>query len=86
MAAADKSPPLTVALDVQCRLPMTRNVEIKARVPDFAQSTPARRGPLGERQAVPLREHVVEVSASGPELLVQRDTFYTVLQVHNSRN
>jgi predicted adenylyl cyclase CyaB len=43
---------------------MTRNVEIKARVPDLAA----------------LRRRVVEVSASGPELLVQRDTFYTVLQ------
>jgi predicted adenylyl cyclase CyaB len=43
---------------------MTRNVEIKARVRDLAA----------------LRKRVVEVSASGPELLVQRDTFYTVLQ------
>ena len=43
---------------------MARNVEIKARVPDLAA----------------LRKRVVEVSASGPELLVQRDTFYTVLQ------
>jgi hypothetical protein len=46
------------------RLAMTRNVEIKARVRDLAA----------------LRKRVVEVSASGPELLVQRDTFYTVLQ------
>jgi predicted adenylyl cyclase CyaB len=43
---------------------MTRNVEIKARVRDLAA----------------LRKRVVEMSASGPELLVQRDTFYTVLQ------
>jgi predicted adenylyl cyclase CyaB len=43
---------------------MTVNVEIKARVPDL----------------VALRKRVVEVSASGPELLVQRDTFYTVLR------
>jgi len=43
---------------------MTRNVETKARVCDLAA----------------LRKRVVEVSASGPELLVQRDTFYTVLQ------
>ena len=43
---------------------MTRNVEIKARVRDLAA----------------LRKRLVEVSASGPELLVQRDTFYTVLQ------
>src|ERR1700730_5707079 len=46
------------------RLPMIRNVEIKARVPDLAA----------------LRKRVVEMSTSGPELLVQRDTFYTVLQ------
>jgi predicted adenylyl cyclase CyaB len=43
---------------------MTRNVEIKARVRDLAA----------------LRKRVVEVSDSGPELLVQRDTFYTVRQ------
>jgi adenylate cyclase class IV len=43
---------------------MTRNVEIKARVRDLAA----------------LRKRLVEVSASGPELLVQRDTFYTMLQ------
>jgi|HubBroStandDraft_6_1064221.scaffolds.fasta_scaffold742837_2 adenylate cyclase class IV len=40
---------------------MTRNVEIKARVRDLAA----------------LRKRLVEVSASGPELLVQRETFYT---------
>jgi predicted adenylyl cyclase CyaB len=43
---------------------MTRNVEIKARARDLAA----------------LRKRVAEVSVSGPELLVQRDTFYTVLQ------
>jgi predicted adenylyl cyclase CyaB len=43
---------------------MSRNVEIKARVRDLAA----------------LRKRVVEVSDSGPELLAQRDTFYTVLQ------
>jgi predicted adenylyl cyclase CyaB len=43
---------------------MMRNVEIKARVHDLAA----------------LRKRVVEMSALGPELLVQRDTFYTVLQ------
>jgi predicted adenylyl cyclase CyaB len=45
-------------------MPMTRNVEIKARVSDLAA----------------LRKRVVEVSASGSELLVQRDTFYAVPQ------
>ena len=43
---------------------MTRNVEIKARARDLAA----------------LRKRVAEVSVSGPEFLVQRDTFYTVLQ------
>jgi predicted adenylyl cyclase CyaB len=43
---------------------MTRNVEIKARVPDLAA----------------LRKRLGEVSASESELLVQRDTFYIVLQ------
>jgi predicted adenylyl cyclase CyaB len=43
---------------------MSRNVEIKARVHDLAT----------------LRKHVVEMSALRPELLVQRDTFYSVLQ------
>jgi len=43
---------------------MARNVEIKARIPDLAA----------------LRKRVVEVSVSGSELLVQRDTFYTVLK------
>jgi predicted adenylyl cyclase CyaB len=41
---------------------MARNVEIKARAPDLAA----------------LRERVAEVSDSGPEFLVQRDTFYAV--------
>jgi predicted adenylyl cyclase CyaB len=41
---------------------MARNVEIKARTPDLAT----------------LRKRVAEVSDSGPELLVQRDTFYVV--------
>jgi predicted adenylyl cyclase CyaB len=39
---------------------MTRNVEIKARTPDLAA----------------LHKRVAEISDSGPELLVQRDTFY----------
>jgi predicted adenylyl cyclase CyaB len=39
---------------------MTRNVEIKARIPDLAT----------------LRRRVVQVSLSGSEVLVQRDTFY----------
>ena len=43
---------------------MTRNVEIKARVSDLAA----------------LRKRDVELSASGSELLFQRDTFYTVPQ------
>jgi predicted adenylyl cyclase CyaB len=43
---------------------MSRNVEIKARVHDL----------------VTLRKNVAGMSASGPELLVQRDTFYCVLQ------
>jgi predicted adenylyl cyclase CyaB len=41
---------------------MDRNVEIKARTSDLAA----------------LRKGVAEVSDSGPELLVQRDTFYAV--------
>jgi predicted adenylyl cyclase CyaB len=41
---------------------MTRNVEIKARTSDWAA----------------LRKGVAEVSDSGPELLLQRDTFYAV--------
>jgi predicted adenylyl cyclase CyaB len=41
---------------------MTRNVEIKARTSDLAA----------------LRKGVAEMSDSGPELLVQRDTFYAV--------
>jgi hypothetical protein len=53
-----------MALDVQCRFHMTRNIEIKARVRDL----------------VALRGRVVEVSASGPELLAQRDTCYIVPQ------
>jgi predicted adenylyl cyclase CyaB len=43
---------------------MSRNIEIKARVHDL----------------VTLRQPVVELPASGPELLLQRDTFYSVLQ------
>jgi predicted adenylyl cyclase CyaB len=43
---------------------MARNVEIKARVRDLAA----------------VRKRVVEVSAAGSELLVQRDTFYKALQ------
>ena len=41
---------------------MPRNVEIKARTSDLAA----------------LRKEVAKVSNSGPELLVQRDTFYAV--------
>ncbi len=41
---------------------MARNVEIKARAPELAI----------------LRKRVAELSDSGPELLVQRDTFFAV--------
>jgi predicted adenylyl cyclase CyaB len=41
---------------------MARNIEIKARTPDLAA----------------LRKRVAAMSDSGPELLVQRDTFYAV--------
>jgi hypothetical protein len=43
---------------------MSRNIEIKARLHDLAT----------------FRKRVVELPASGPELLLQRDTFYSVLQ------
>jgi predicted adenylyl cyclase CyaB len=43
---------------------MNRNVEIKARVHDLAT----------------LRKRLVELPASGPELLLQRDTFYSLPQ------
>jgi predicted adenylyl cyclase CyaB len=45
---------------------MNRNIEIKARLHDLAT----------------FRKRVVELPASGPELLLQRDTFYSVLQGH----
>jgi hypothetical protein len=43
---------------------MSRNIEIKARLHDLPT----------------FRKRVVELPASGPELLFQRDTFYSVLQ------